>query len=86
MADKNGRMDARPNRSQWRTALLVGFLGGVLGVLVDLDHLPALWGKEGARSFHTPLLIAASLIALYCFARLGGLLVGEVLKSRGGHQ
>lgn len=82
MASKNRRVDDSRNHSTFRSALLVGILGGVLAVLVDIDHLPILWGGRASRTFHIPLFIAASLVAVYCFARLGGLLVEQVLSRR----
>ena len=82
MAAKNRRVDPRPNRSQFRTALFIGIFGGVLGVLADLDHIPGLWGGQASRAFHTPLLFGAGLVSFYCLARLGRLLVGEVLSEK----
>lgn len=64
-------------------ALFVGVCGGIAGVLVDIDHLPMLWGSDGSRSFHTPLAIGAGGIAFYYLARFGGLLVQTIsLKKR----
>ena len=61
--------------------LLIGILGGIVGVSVDIpDHLPILWGREGSRAFHTPILIVAGAVGLYCIARLGRLLTQLVLK------
>lgn len=84
MAIKNRRVDDSRNHSTFRSALLVGILGGILAVLVDIDHLPILWGGQASRTFHIPLSIAAGFIAIYCFARIGGLLVGQVLSRRLG--
>jgi hypothetical protein len=64
-------------------ALFVGICGGIVGVLVDIDHLPMVWGGEGSRALHTPLAIFAGIVALYCLARLGGLLYKVVsLKNK----
>lgn len=59
-------------------AFLVGIFGGVVGVLVDLDHLPMVWGGTGSRAFHTPLALVAGVVVFYCFARIGGLLVQDI--------
>lgn len=63
-------------------ALFIGILGGTVNILVDFDHLPMVWGGEESRAFHTPLAIVAGVVVLYCFARLGGLLVGMVLRRK----
>ena len=83
MAAKHGRIHCGSDRSVFGFTLLVGFLGGVFGVLVDLDHLPVLWGGQASRAFHTPLLFGAGFVAFYCLARLGRLLVGQVLSRKG---
>jgi len=67
--------------SELEFALFVGILGGIFGVLVDLDHIPSLF-RTGIhhRLWHTPVLIISLGIAGCCFAYLGGLLVRLVLK------
>jgi len=81
----NRRVDARSDNPQFRTTFLVGILGGVLGVLVDIDHVPALFGGQASKALHTPLLVGAGIIAFYCFARLRRLLVGKVLSKKEEH-
>ena len=67
-------------------ALFAGVCGGILGVLVDLDHLTMVWGGEASRALHTPLAAFAGIVALCCLARLAGLLarvvLGDCFKSQ----
>ncbi len=69
-------------RSRFSFALCLGFFCGVVGVCVDLDHVTMFWGHPVGRVAHTPLLILAVLVLLYCGACIGGLLAGMVLKRR----
>lgn len=62
-------------------ALRVGFFSGLVANLIDLDHLPMFWGGKG-RMLHPPLCFLALCVALYCSARIGGLLIGVVLENR----
>lgn len=68
-------------RDGFSFALRVGFFAGLVANLVDLDHLPMFWGGKG-RMLHPPLCFLALCVALYCSARIGGLLVGVVLEKR----
>jgi len=67
--------------SEYQFTFFVGILGGILGVLVDLDHIPSLF-REGIyhRLWHTPVLIVALFVGGYCLAHLAGLLARLVLK------
>lgn len=56
-------------------ALFVGFLCGVVGVLVDLDHAIAFFTDRSGRFLHTPLLIVSSTVLCSLIAYLGGLLL-----------
>ena len=57
-------------------ALLVGFLCGVVGVLVDIDHVIALFTNRSGRLLHPPLLITSSIVLCGLIAYVGGLLLG----------
>ena len=69
------------NRSKlfW-VSLSVGLLGGICGVLVDLDHFP-LFGEPG-REAHISIGVIASLVFSVSLACIGGLLVRHLLKRR----
>ena len=62
-------------------AFCVGFLGGLANNFVDIDHIAMAWGHPHGRIAHPSFLIVASIVALYCFARLGGLFIRMVLKK-----
>lgn len=67
----------------YKYALFVGFLGGVCGVLIDIDHIPSFLGiTNTGRPAHTCLGILAGIVAVYCLACLGRLFIRMVLKSR----
>jgi hypothetical protein len=67
-------------------ALCVGFLGGVLGVSVDIDHLLLLFGFKGVglegRPLHTTMLVISSLLFIGGCACLGRCVHRLVLKSK----
>ena len=73
----NCRVPNRTRNKDLKLALLVGLLGGIVNVLVDLDHLQA-----GGRPAHLALGAVACLIALYFVARFGRLYLRMVLKKR----
>jgi len=56
-------------------ALFAFGICGLVGVLVDLDHLVAYFTGWRGRFFHTPLLIASSLMLVGLGAYLGRLLL-----------
>ncbi len=60
-------------------------LCGMVGVLVDLDHLIAYYWLTGlgGRFLHTPLLIVSGAVLLGCCAYITGLLVRLVLGGKG---
>ena len=62
--------------------LWVILLCGILGVLIDADHLIAYFsgGRLSPQFLHTPLLIISGSILLGCGAYLGGLLLRSFLK------
>ena len=66
------------------TSLLVFWLCGVAGVLVDLDHPIAyyLLPELGGRFLHTPILIAGGLLLGGLGAYLAGLYFRLVLTRR----
>ncbi len=67
--------------SEYQFAFFVGILGGIFGVLVDLDHIPSVFrGGIYPRLWHTPVLIISLFVACYCLAHLAGLLARMVLK------
>jgi len=66
---------------RFKFALFVGFLGGIVNVLVDIDHSPVLWGGAATRAFHTPILIGAGIIAVGCLACIARLFFRMVLKN-----
>ena len=60
-------------------ALWAGFLGGCVSVLVDIDHFSIFWSHPKGRIAHSPLLIIALFVSLYCCTCIGGLLTRLVL-------
>lgn len=54
--------------------LLVGLLGGVVGILVDLDHFIAYRIKHSGRVLHPYLLTVSIVVLCSLLAYLGGLL------------
>ena len=64
-------------------ALWVGFFGGVVGVLVDLDHPVSFFLKvENGRFFHYPIFFLTFAVFCGLCAYIGGLLFTLVLKRR----
>lgn len=64
------------------TALFVGICCGLVGVLIDLDHVIAYkYGREctNARLLHKPLGLAAGIIIISCIACIGRLYLRLVL-------
>jgi len=57
-------------------ALLVGLLCGIVGVLVDLDHVIGHYLGWDSHFLHTPLLIVSGAVICGALAYLGGLLLG----------
>lgn len=82
MADKNSPMEPVGNRSKLKLALFAGILGGVANILVDVDHLPEIWGLQSARMLHAPVFVGAGFIAVFSLARLGRLFAGLVLTKK----
>jgi hypothetical protein len=64
-----------------RFALFLGLCGGLAAVLLDIDHIALVWGYPVGRALHTPALILAGGVAVYCCARLGRLLPGLFLRN-----
>lgn len=62
-------------------ALYLGLCGGLVAVLIDFDHVALVFGHPHGRIWHTPLLILALFVAVYCCARIGRLLPGLFLKN-----
>lgn len=71
----NVRLSDYAYRYPRRSALLVGLLGGVVSVAVDIDHIFA------PRAWHIPLLIGVVLVAIYCLARIRRYTCKDVLKE-----
>ncbi len=63
-----------------RNALFVVGLCGLIGVLVDIDHLVAFFNGWDERFLHTPLLVISSIIILGLGTYLGRLLLGNILR------
>lgn len=63
-------------------ALCIGIASGLVAVLIDLDHITMLFGHPDGRVAHTPLLVLAISVALYCGARIAGLLIRMVLRRQ----
>lgn len=66
-----------------RHALLVGLMCGLVGVLVDLDHIVAYYAGYPAgsgRVFHEHILIASGIMLCGLIAYLAGLLGKAILK------
>lgn len=62
-------------------AFLAGVLGGVVGVLPDLDHpLSLLFGLGDPRFLHQWIFIISCVALFACCAFFGGLLYRFVLK------
>lgn len=61
------------------TTLLVGVLCGIVGILVDIDHLISHFNGRSGHFLHTPILIIAGIIICGALAYLGGLLIRMVL-------
>lgn len=62
------------------TALLVFGLCGLVGVLVDLDHLAnKTLDYTRDRKLHKYYLIVSCVVLSCCVSYLGGLLLGKVL-------
>lgn len=61
-------------------AFRAGVCGGLAAVAIDLDHLTLFFGHPDGRVAHAPLLILAIVVGSYCLARIGGLVLGVVLK------
>jgi len=62
--------------------LWVILLCGVIGVLVDIDHIIAYYWVRSldGRFLHTPLLIISCVVLCGCCTYIGGLLLRMVLK------
>ncbi len=71
------------NFKEYRFALLVGILGGISAVLVDLDHIPsAFWAGIYPRLWHIPLLIISCYLAVYYYAHIRRLHAELVLRKK----
>lgn len=72
------------NNSWLRTSLFVGFLCGIAGVLVDIDHPIANYtNKElDGRFLHTPILVISSVVFCFNLARIGRLYNKKVLRRK----
>lgn len=62
-------------------ALFFGICGGIIAVWIDFDHVALVFGHPHGRIWHTPALVLAGIIAVYCCARIGRLLPGLFLKN-----
>jgi len=65
-------------------SLLAFCLCGFIGILVDIDHPISYYliPEWSGRFLHTPLLIASCLMLCCLGAYLGGLYLGNVLRTR----
>ena len=73
---RNRWFSSRIDSKMLMFALFVGFLSGFVGMCVDIDHF---WG---GRAAHTPALIIALCIVVYCCASLGRLYIRMVLEKK----
>lgn len=79
----NYSLDCFRNFSVYQLAFFVGILGGIFGVLVDLDHIPSIfWSGLQNRLFHFPMLIIAGGVAFCCTAHLGRLYSQLVVRKK----
>lgn len=80
-------VDRIPTRA-W--AFPIGFLAGIISLLLDVDHLLLLWWKnlpvtfvnlttQAGRPLHIPALLVVSAFYIYCVSRIDRLL--ENLKE-----
>ena len=71
-------------------AFRVGIYGGIVGVLVDVDHIIAhyipslrtLNPEWPGRCFHTPLLIISGFVIFGMLTYIARLYIGMVLRRR----
>ena len=64
-------------------ALLVFGICGIVGVLVDLDHVISYYlvPQWSGRFLHTPLLVVSSAVLCGLITYIGGLFIRMVLKK-----
>ena len=62
------------------TALLVGILCGIIGILIDIDHPISHLNGWSGRFLHTPLLTVSGVVLCGLIAYFGGLFAGVVLE------
>ena len=70
------------NCSIFKFALFIGICGGIVNVLVDIDHAPMFWGGTASRALHPALLISAGIVALCYSACLAGCVARLVLEKK----
>ena len=72
------------HRVQFRTALYLGLLGGIVGVLLDVDHIFTYYDEEtwGSRWFHWPAFYISCGVVVYYGACAGRLLYKKILRKR----
>lgn len=62
MARKIRRLYGRRDNPEFRSALFAGILGGIVNVLVDIDHIPGFWGgrslPNSIRRYLLPLALS----------------------------
>ncbi len=77
---------ARANHIVRSRTFLVGVLGGLVGVLVDADHLVAYfifhWSKFSGRFLHIPIFIVVCIVLICMVAYLARLYLVAVLRNR----
>jgi uncharacterized membrane protein YvlD (DUF360 family) len=63
--------------------LYIGIFGGIISVLIDLDHPITYWLKgTNLRAAHIPLAIISCIILCSVSTCIGGLFLGMVLRRK----
>ena len=74
-------ISSRIHNLQVGVPLRVLLLCGLVGILVDLDHIIAYYKGWEGRCLHTPLLIISSLVLGGCSTYRGGLYLRHLLRK-----
>ena len=70
------------NCSIFKFALFIGICGGIVNVLVDIDHAPMFWGGTPTRALHPAFLVGGSIILISYVACLTGCVARLVLEKK----
>jgi hypothetical protein len=73
----------RNNKMLWASLCVFGVCG-LVGVLVDLDHIPFILGlAQEPRLLHLSIAVTSGIVLLGTLSYLGGLLLMPFLRKRG---